>query len=176
MGDCDVSLVSNLVISILWQTSVCIAGMSMHKVYVCVQCSRGIPLQTMQYLAGLYYSPPEDARRVVSRRSPVKQAVNRERHSPSDGVLKRDMFASLHPQFRTNGRNRPSNGNNGLEDLGVLVAFEYGPISVVTPLTAAYPVVTLGFAAVALKEKTAGYQWICIVLILIWMFLSPGAS
>jgi len=38
-------------------------------------------------------------------------------------------------------------------DLGVIIASRYGKISVVTPLTAAYPVVTLVFAAAALKEK-----------------------
>ena len=61
-------------------------------------------------------------------------------------------------------------------DLGVIIATRNGPVSIVTPLTGAYPLVTLGFAAVALKEKVTRLQWVCIVLILIGMFLSPGAS
>ena len=38
-------------------------------------------------------------------------------------------------------------------DLGVIIASRYGPISIVTPLTGAYPVVTLAFAALVLKER-----------------------
>ena len=61
-------------------------------------------------------------------------------------------------------------------DLGVIIASKYGPISIVTPLTGAYPVVTLGFAALVLKEKISKLQWLCILLILVGMFISPGAS
>ena len=61
-------------------------------------------------------------------------------------------------------------------DLGVIIASKFGPISVVSPLTGAYPVVTLGFAALVLKERIALYQWACIALILVGMFISPGAS
>lgn len=61
-------------------------------------------------------------------------------------------------------------------DLGVILATRNGPVSIVTPLTGAYPLVTLGFAALALKEKVSRLQWICIVMILVGMFLSPGAS
>lgn len=61
-------------------------------------------------------------------------------------------------------------------DLGVIIATRTGPISIVTPLTGAYPVVTLGFAALILKEKITTLQWVCIVLILVGMFLSPGAA
>lgn len=59
-------------------------------------------------------------------------------------------------------------------DLGVILATRFGPISIVTPLTGAYPVVTLGFAALVLKEKITALQWGCIVAIIIGMFLSPG--
>lgn len=59
-------------------------------------------------------------------------------------------------------------------DLGVIIASRFGPISVVSPLTGAYPVVTLGFAAIILKERIALYQWACIGLILFGMFISPG--
>jgi drug/metabolite transporter (DMT)-like permease len=61
-------------------------------------------------------------------------------------------------------------------DLGVIIASRYGQISVVTPLTAAYPVVTLVFASVALKEKITALQWLCIIMTLIGMYLSPNWS
>ena len=54
-------------------------------------------------------------------------------------------------------------------DLGVLVANRYGPISFVTPLTGAYPLVTLAFAAVVLKERIGRLQWACIGAILTGM-------
>lgn len=61
-------------------------------------------------------------------------------------------------------------------DLGVIIATRSGPVSIVTPLTGAYPLVTLGFAALALREKITRLQWCCIILILIGMYLSPGAG
>jgi len=57
-------------------------------------------------------------------------------------------------------------------DLGVIVANRFGPISIVTPITGAYPVVTLGFAAVFLKEGITKFQWVCVSLILIGMGLA----
>lgn len=56
-------------------------------------------------------------------------------------------------------------------DLGVLIASRYGQISIVTPLTAAYPLVTLAFAALVLRERIKLFQWGCIVAILIGMYL-----
>jgi drug/metabolite transporter (DMT)-like permease len=61
-------------------------------------------------------------------------------------------------------------------DLAVIIASRLGPISVVTPLSGAYPVVTLAFAWAVLKERITRFQWLCIVLIIVGMFLSPGAS
>ena len=55
-------------------------------------------------------------------------------------------------------------------DLGVLIASRYGEISIVTPLTAAYPLVTLAFAALVLRERIGLLQWGCIVAILVGMF------
>jgi len=55
-------------------------------------------------------------------------------------------------------------------DLGVLIASRYGRISIVTPLSGAYPVVTLAFAALVLHERIALRQWGCIVAILVGMF------
>jgi drug/metabolite transporter (DMT)-like permease len=55
-------------------------------------------------------------------------------------------------------------------DLGVLIASRYGKISIVTPLTGAYPVVTLAFAAIVLRERITLLQYSCIAAILIGMF------
>ena len=56
-------------------------------------------------------------------------------------------------------------------DLGVLVASRYGKISIVTPLTASYPLVTLGFAALVLRERIKLLQWGCIAAVLAGMYL-----
>jgi drug/metabolite transporter (DMT)-like permease len=58
-------------------------------------------------------------------------------------------------------------------DLGVIIAARYGPISIVTPLTGAYPAVTLAFAALVLKERIAPFQYGCIATILVGMMLCP---
>lgn len=59
-------------------------------------------------------------------------------------------------------------------DLAVIIASRLGPISVVTPLSGAYPLVTLGFAWLVLKEKITPLQWGCIVAISVGLFLSLG--
>jgi len=56
-------------------------------------------------------------------------------------------------------------------DLGVLISSRYGKISIVTPLTGAYPLVTLAFAALVLRERISPLQWACIAAILTGMFL-----
>ncbi|MBM3274139.1 MAG: EamA family transporter [Candidatus Sericytochromatia bacterium] len=56
-------------------------------------------------------------------------------------------------------------------DLGVIIANKFGPISLVTPITGAYPVVTLAFAALVLREKVGRFQWFCVALILVGMQL-----
>jgi drug/metabolite transporter (DMT)-like permease len=55
-------------------------------------------------------------------------------------------------------------------DLGVLIASRYGKISIVTPLTGAYPLVTLAFAALVLRERIVLLQWGCIAAILVGIF------
>ena len=55
-------------------------------------------------------------------------------------------------------------------DLGVLIASRYGKISIVTPLTGAYPLVTLAFAALVLRERIMPLQWCCIAAILVGIF------
>ena len=56
-------------------------------------------------------------------------------------------------------------------DLGVLIASRYGKISIVTPLTASYPLVTLAFAALVLRERIKLLQWGCIAAVLAGMYL-----
>jgi drug/metabolite transporter (DMT)-like permease len=58
-------------------------------------------------------------------------------------------------------------------DLGVIIASRYGPISVVVPLTGAYPVVTLAFAALILKERISLLQYGCVGAIIVGMLLCP---
>jgi drug/metabolite transporter (DMT)-like permease len=59
-------------------------------------------------------------------------------------------------------------------DLGVIIANRYGPISIVTPMTGAYPVVTLAFAALVLKERINRLQWACLAAIIGGMCLLPA--
>src|SRR3984957_15090086 len=54
-------------------------------------------------------------------------------------------------------------------DLGVMIPSRYGPISIVVPLTGAYPVVTLAFAALILKERITVLQYGCIAAIIVGM-------
>ncbi len=61
-------------------------------------------------------------------------------------------------------------------DLGVLVASKAGPISIVSPLTGAYPVITLIYAATILKEAITKAQWLCLVLIVIGIILCPSLT
>jgi drug/metabolite transporter (DMT)-like permease len=58
-------------------------------------------------------------------------------------------------------------------DLGVMIASRYGPISMVVPLTGAYPVVTLAFAALILKERISKLQYGCVGAIITGMALCP---
>jgi drug/metabolite transporter (DMT)-like permease len=58
-------------------------------------------------------------------------------------------------------------------DLAVLIATRYGPISIVTPMTGAYPVVTLAFAALVLKERITRLQWACLAAIVGGICLLP---
>ena len=55
--------------------------------------------------------------------------------------------------------------------LGLIVAAHHGPISIVTPLIGAYPVVTIIFAALILKERISRFQYGCIAAIISGMLL-----
>jgi drug/metabolite transporter (DMT)-like permease len=55
--------------------------------------------------------------------------------------------------------------------LGLIIAARHGPISIVTPLIGSYPVVTLSYAALVLKERITLLQYACIGSILTGMTL-----
>jgi transporter family protein len=55
--------------------------------------------------------------------------------------------------------------------LGLIIAARHGPISIVTPLIGAYPVVTVIFAALVLKERISRLQQACIAAIIVGMML-----
>ena len=55
--------------------------------------------------------------------------------------------------------------------LGLIIAARHGPISIVTPLIGSYPVVTLIYAALVLRERITRLQYGCIGSILAGMTL-----
>jgi len=59
-------------------------------------------------------------------------------------------------------------------DIGFIVATRYGPVSLTTPLSGAYPVVTLIYARIALGERISPWQAMWITAILGGMALTPG--
>ncbi len=61
-------------------------------------------------------------------------------------------------------------------DLGVIIASRLGPISLVTPISGAYPVVTLIFAGLVLRERIRPLQYFCVIVIVAGIFLCPGFS
>jgi drug/metabolite transporter (DMT)-like permease len=61
-------------------------------------------------------------------------------------------------------------------DIGFIVATRYGPVSLTTPLSGAYPVVTVIFAWLVLGERISAWQAACIAGILVGMACTPGAA
>jgi drug/metabolite transporter (DMT)-like permease len=55
------------------------------------------------------------------------------------------------------------------------LAYQKGPASIVTPLSGAYPVVTLAFAWAVLKERPTRLQWVGIAAVLAGMVLITTA-
>jgi transporter family protein len=55
--------------------------------------------------------------------------------------------------------------------LGLIIAARFGPISIVTPLIGAYPVVTLAYSALVLKERITRLQYACIGAIVVGILL-----
>lgn len=62
-----------------------------------------------------------------------------------------------------------------LGGLMATIAYSKGPASIVTPLSGAYPVITLTFAVIVLKERLTKLHWVAIVSILAGMFLTTRA-
>lgn len=54
-------------------------------------------------------------------------------------------------------------------DLGVIIATMTGKVGVVTPISGAYPVVTLVIARIVLKEKISRFQWAAVAFIVAGM-------
>jgi drug/metabolite transporter (DMT)-like permease len=61
-------------------------------------------------------------------------------------------------------------------DMAVIVATRYGPVSLITPLSGAYPLVTVVFARVILGERFGVLQAVCIAAILSGMALTSAAG
>lgn len=60
-------------------------------------------------------------------------------------------------------------------DIGFIVATRYGPVSLTTPLSGAYPIITVLFARFVLHETITRSQAICIASILTGMALAAGS-
>ena len=61
-------------------------------------------------------------------------------------------------------------------DIGFIVATRYGPVSLTTPLSGAYPVITVIFARLVLGERVGLLQGACIAAILGGIALTPGSG
>ena len=154
---------------------------------------------------GLSYAPPDPNAKITSRRwiplaasalilwgiaqtivkysysLPHSSEVNLALFNTIGGALTLGVYGFLRGRQGTHSsrewtRSFLPMGMMAAGDLSVIVASRSGPISVVTPVSGAYPVVTLGFAWLALHEKITVLQWACIVLILVGMFICPGAN
>lgn len=78
--------------------------------------------------------------------------------------------------FKEIGKSFLPMGMMAAGDIGTIIAFNKGPASIVSPLTGAYPVVTLAFAALVLKEHITKLQWICIFFLIIGIILCSADS
>lgn len=56
------------------------------------------------------------------------------------------------------------------------IAYKKGPASIVTPLSGAYPVVTIAFAWAVLRERPGLLQWAGIILVLVGMVLTTASG
>jgi drug/metabolite transporter (DMT)-like permease len=65
---------------------------------------------------------------------------------------------------------------SGIGDVALYIAYKWGPATLVTTLSGAYPAVTLVYAYFVIKERPTRLQWACIALIFIGMMLSPGSE
>jgi transporter family protein len=72
------------------------------------------------------------------------------------------------------GKSFPPMAMMAAGDLLVILASKHGPISIVTPISGAYPLVTLAFAWVVLKERLSKLQCFSVALVMVGMVLGPG--
>jgi drug/metabolite transporter (DMT)-like permease len=152
---------------------------------------------------GLSYSPPEASLKLINRRwiplsfaalvlwatsstltkhaysLPEASEVNLALCSTVGGMLTLGVFGLW--KGRTGGHDLRAWLHSFLPmglmaggDLAVIIASRFGPISIVTPMTGAYPVVTLVFASMVLRERVLGYQWLCLGAIIGGMCLLPA--
>ena len=165
----------------------------------------GVVLVIMGCL-GLSYSPPEKNTKIINKnwvllagmalvmwgtaqtivkysyRLPGANEANLALYNTIGGLLTLGVYGLVKSRNKVKGNTREwvqsflPMGMMAAGDLGVIIASKYGPISIVTPLTGAYPLVTMIFATLVLKEKITKMQWGFICLILFGMFLSPGTT
>ena len=151
---------------------------------------------------GLSYSPPDADAKILSRRwiplaflaltcwatsntivkhaysFPEASEINLMVCNTLGGVLSLGLYALLKGRQGTHSVREYLHsfvpmGMMAGGDLGVMIASRYGPISIVVPLTGAYPVVTLAFAALILKERISKLQYGCVAAIIAGMVLCP---
>jgi drug/metabolite transporter (DMT)-like permease len=67
-------------------------------------------------------------------------------------------------------------GINAVADIALYIAYEWGPATLVTTLSGAYPPVTLVYAYFVIRERPTRLQWTCIALVFIGLMLSPPCS
>jgi drug/metabolite transporter (DMT)-like permease len=61
-----------------------------------------------------------------------------------------------------------------LANFSLLLAFKDGPVSIISPVSAAYPLVTLGFAWIFMNEKIFFRELILSIFIFVGLFLTFG--
>ena len=92
------------------------------------------------------------------------------------GILTLGVYGVLYGlkgkhNFREIGKSFLPMGMMAAGDIGVILALGKGPASIVSPLTGAYPVVTLAFASIVLKEHITKLQWFCITILILGIVL-----
>lgn len=61
-------------------------------------------------------------------------------------------------------------------DLTLFAAINRGPAAIVSPLSGLYPLPTIAYSALVLKEAISGVQWACVAVVLVAMMLIVPAS
>ncbi|UCF81605.1 MAG: DMT family transporter [Acidobacteriota bacterium] len=61
-------------------------------------------------------------------------------------------------------------------DVILIISYKYGLASIVTPVSGAYPALTIVYAFFVLKEKLTPLQWVFVTIIFVGMLMAPGAE